>query len=181
MYAIFANIQWLAFFQKLLELTDGWYSIPCQPDSALQDLIDRKKLTVGQKIVTSGAELTGSQDPCSPLEVNNVTNNFHAPHPVSYINFNFNRSLLSHTAGINQSVNFIHKKRHFIFKEQCIQQCSNDKLPKDIGLTFAFPHEHCSFDLPILPPSLPKHTLPPPAYWFVNKHLPFVPFSKQKK
>ena len=55
--------------QAMLEVTDGWYCLPCKPDTALQDLIGRKKLAVGQKIVTTGAELAGSQESCSPLEV----------------------------------------------------------------------------------------------------------------
>ncbi|XP_076436133.1 uncharacterized protein LOC143275742 [Babylonia areolata] len=54
---------------SMLEVTDGWYCLPCKPDSALQAMIDRKKLEVGQKIVTSGAELAGSQESCSPLEL----------------------------------------------------------------------------------------------------------------
>lgn len=53
-----------------LELTDGWYSIPCLLDEAenpLVKFVNSGKIRVGGKIVTFGAELSSSQ-PCSPLE-----------------------------------------------------------------------------------------------------------------
>ncbi|KAL8609193.1 hypothetical protein ACOMHN_058813 [Nucella lapillus] len=54
---------------NMLEVTDGWYCLPCKPDSVLQALIDRGRVGVGHKVVISGAELAGSQEPCSPLEL----------------------------------------------------------------------------------------------------------------
>ena len=59
----------MCVFQMLLELTDGWYSIKAQIDVPLTDLVQHGKITVGQKICVSGAELVGSDDACSPLEV----------------------------------------------------------------------------------------------------------------
>lgn len=53
----------------MMEVTDGWYRIWAKPDPALQQLIDRKKIKIGRKIITTGAELAGSHDSCSPLEV----------------------------------------------------------------------------------------------------------------
>ncbi|XP_042313445.1 breast cancer type 2 susceptibility protein isoform X2 [Sceloporus undulatus] len=52
----------------IIEVTDGWYGIRAVLDPSLQSLLYKQKLTVGQKIVTHGAELVGSQDACSPLE-----------------------------------------------------------------------------------------------------------------
>ena len=63
------GFEWSVCSQAMLEVTDGWYSLPCKPDPALQDLIGRKRLAVGEKIITTGAELAGSQEACSPLEV----------------------------------------------------------------------------------------------------------------
>ncbi|XP_025112817.1 uncharacterized protein LOC112575292 isoform X3 [Pomacea canaliculata] len=53
----------------MMEVTDGWYRIWAKPDPALQQLIDRKKIKIGRKIITTGAELAGSHDSCSPLEI----------------------------------------------------------------------------------------------------------------
>ncbi|KAH0625067.1 hypothetical protein JD844_033125 [Phrynosoma platyrhinos] len=53
----------------VIEVTDGWYGIKAVLDPSLQSLLYKRKLTVGQKIVTHGAELVGSQDACSPLEL----------------------------------------------------------------------------------------------------------------
>ena len=50
-------------------MTDGWYSIKSQIDVPLTDLLRQGKITVGQKICVSGAELVGGEDACSPLEV----------------------------------------------------------------------------------------------------------------
>ena len=52
-----------------MEVTDGWYSLTAQLDRKLCDLVSQGKIKVGDKIVTSGAELVGSQQACSPLEV----------------------------------------------------------------------------------------------------------------
>ena len=57
-------------YQILLELTDGWYSIKAQLDVPLTDLVRQGRITVGQKLCMSGAELVGADDACSPLEVN---------------------------------------------------------------------------------------------------------------
>lgn len=52
----------------VIEVTDGWYGIRAVLDSALQSLLYRERLCVGQKIIVHGAELVGSQDACTPLE-----------------------------------------------------------------------------------------------------------------
>ncbi|XP_031194695.1 breast cancer type 2 susceptibility protein isoform X2 [Mastomys coucha] len=51
-----------------IELTDGWYAVRAQLDPPLLALIKSGRLTVGQKIITQGAELVGSPDACAPLE-----------------------------------------------------------------------------------------------------------------
>lgn len=51
-----------------IELTDGWYAVRAQLDPPLMALVKSGKLTVGQKIITQGAELVGSPDACAPLE-----------------------------------------------------------------------------------------------------------------
>ncbi|XP_036603873.1 breast cancer type 2 susceptibility protein [Trichosurus vulpecula] len=52
----------------VIEVTDGWYAIKALLDTPLLALLHRGKLTVGQKIITHGAELIGSQEACTPLE-----------------------------------------------------------------------------------------------------------------
>ncbi|XP_053564435.1 breast cancer type 2 susceptibility protein [Bombina bombina] len=52
----------------IIEVTDGWYSIKALLDPALTALLRRGRLFIGQKIVVHGAELTGSDDACTPLE-----------------------------------------------------------------------------------------------------------------
>ncbi|XP_069747697.1 breast cancer type 2 susceptibility protein isoform X2 [Narcine bancroftii] len=52
----------------VIEVTDGWYGIKALLDSPLTTLLRKRRLVVGQKIIVHGAELIGSQDPCSPLE-----------------------------------------------------------------------------------------------------------------
>ncbi|XP_048197498.1 breast cancer type 2 susceptibility protein isoform X2 [Perognathus longimembris pacificus] len=52
----------------MLELTDGWYAVKAQLDPPLVALLKNGRLTVGQKIITHGAELIGSPDACAPLE-----------------------------------------------------------------------------------------------------------------
>ncbi|XP_067221883.1 breast cancer type 2 susceptibility protein [Chanodichthys erythropterus] len=49
-------------------LTDGWYSIKGLLDLPLSAMLNKGRLRIGDKIVTSGAELVGSQEACSPLE-----------------------------------------------------------------------------------------------------------------
>ncbi|XP_050017867.1 breast cancer type 2 susceptibility protein isoform X4 [Alexandromys fortis] len=51
-----------------VELTDGWYAVKAQLDPPLVALVKSGRLTVGQKIITYGAELVGSPDACAPLE-----------------------------------------------------------------------------------------------------------------
>ncbi|XP_006879697.1 PREDICTED: breast cancer type 2 susceptibility protein [Elephantulus edwardii] len=52
----------------LLGLTDGWYMVRAQLDPPLAALLKIGRLAVGQKIVTHGAELVGTQEACAPLE-----------------------------------------------------------------------------------------------------------------
>ncbi|XDV32091.1 hypothetical protein PO909_002983 [Leuciscus waleckii] len=49
-------------------LTDGWYAIKGMLDPPLSAMLNKDRLRIGDKIVTSGAELVGSQEACSPLE-----------------------------------------------------------------------------------------------------------------
>ncbi|NWW22808.1 BRCA2 protein, partial [Falcunculus frontatus] len=52
----------------IIEVTDGWYGIRALLDPPLKAFLDRRKLTVGQKIIVHGAELVGPQNGCTPLE-----------------------------------------------------------------------------------------------------------------
>ncbi|KAK3098252.1 hypothetical protein FSP39_017630 [Pinctada imbricata] len=52
-----------------IELSDGWYCIPTTLDVPLSHLIQKGRIREGHKLCISGAELTGSQDACSPLEI----------------------------------------------------------------------------------------------------------------
>uniref|UniRef100_A0A8C5R1C1 Tower domain-containing protein n=1 Tax=Leptobrachium leishanense TaxID=445787 RepID=A0A8C5R1C1_9ANUR len=52
----------------IIEVTDGWYGIKAFLDPALTTLLRQGKLFTGQKIITHGAELVGSDDACAPLE-----------------------------------------------------------------------------------------------------------------
>ncbi|XP_044522033.1 breast cancer type 2 susceptibility protein [Gracilinanus agilis] len=52
----------------VIEVTDGWYAIKALLDPSLLALLQKGKLTIGQKIITHGAELVGSQEACTPLE-----------------------------------------------------------------------------------------------------------------
>ncbi|NXD21135.1 BRCA2 protein, partial [Spelaeornis formosus] len=52
----------------LIEVTDGWYGIRALLDPPLKAFLDRRWLTVGQKIIVHGAELVGPQNGCTPLE-----------------------------------------------------------------------------------------------------------------
>ena len=53
----------------MIELTDGWYSIRTLLDRPLTRLLNDGKLVVGQKLCVYGAELVGSEQAVSPLEV----------------------------------------------------------------------------------------------------------------
>lgn len=50
-------------------MTDGWYSIRVQLDKQLQSLAKKGKIYIGQKLYIQGAELVGSDQAVSPLEV----------------------------------------------------------------------------------------------------------------
>ncbi|NXY64080.1 BRCA2 protein, partial [Callaeas wilsoni] len=52
----------------LIEVTDGWYGIRALLDPPLKAFLDRRRLTVGQKIIVHGAELVGPRNGCTPLE-----------------------------------------------------------------------------------------------------------------
>ncbi|XP_025062869.1 breast cancer type 2 susceptibility protein isoform X3 [Alligator sinensis] len=52
----------------IIEVTDSWYSIRAVLDLPLKVLLQRRRLTIGQKIIVHGAELVGSQNACTPLE-----------------------------------------------------------------------------------------------------------------
>ncbi|NXH80225.1 BRCA2 protein, partial [Edolisoma coerulescens] len=52
----------------IIEVTDGWYGMRALLDPPLKAFLDRRRLTVGQKIVVHGAELVGPQNGCTPLE-----------------------------------------------------------------------------------------------------------------
>jgi hypothetical protein len=51
-----------------LELTDGWYSVRSEIDQALSALIDRKRISVGSKLVISNAKLLGMQEGADHLD-----------------------------------------------------------------------------------------------------------------
>ena len=50
-------------------MTDGWYSIRVKLDEYLQNLMKERKIYIGQKLYIQGAELCGSDQAVSPLEV----------------------------------------------------------------------------------------------------------------
>ncbi|KAB7495711.1 Breast cancer type 2 susceptibility-like protein, partial [Armadillidium nasatum] len=52
-----------------LTLTDGWYIIESQIDSAMISLITKKKIKIGMKLLIHGAELIASPSPCHPLQI----------------------------------------------------------------------------------------------------------------
>jgi hypothetical protein len=52
----------------MIEVSDGWYSIPAKLDYTLCRHLARNKLFVGLKIAVCGAELVGVGDPCRPLD-----------------------------------------------------------------------------------------------------------------
>ena len=52
-----------------LVVTDGWYSLPCVLDDPLKEMVKRKKIMVGTKLLVYGAELIGQSNPAHPLEV----------------------------------------------------------------------------------------------------------------
>ncbi|XP_052797202.1 uncharacterized protein LOC128229360 [Mya arenaria] len=54
--------------QVQLYLSDGWYGIPAQVDSALTRLVLAGRIFVGQKLIMARAELVGGEDASTPLE-----------------------------------------------------------------------------------------------------------------
>ena len=52
-----------------IELTDGWYSLPCALDPPLNQMVKSRKITVGTKLLIYGAELVGQSNPAHPLEM----------------------------------------------------------------------------------------------------------------
>ncbi|KAM8977619.1 breast cancer type 2 susceptibility protein [Pelodytes ibericus] len=52
----------------VIEVTDGWYGIKALLDPALTALLHKGRLFIGQKIITHGTELVGSDEACTPLE-----------------------------------------------------------------------------------------------------------------
>ena len=78
-----ARIDFLTFNNKnigqdttLIELTDGWYSIisVLTEENPLSQFIMSKKIAVGTKLITYGAELLNMSQPCSPLEAPSYQN-----------------------------------------------------------------------------------------------------------
>ena len=54
--------------EPCIELSDGWYSLPAVLDQPLKQMLGCGKISVGTKLVISGAELTGDNEPCHPLD-----------------------------------------------------------------------------------------------------------------
>lgn len=52
-----------------VEVTEGWYSLPAILDPPLKYMVQSGRITVGTKIITCGAELVGSAEPCHPLDI----------------------------------------------------------------------------------------------------------------
>lgn len=53
----------------LLELSDGWYGLPCVLDAPLQHMVTTGRIEVGTKLVLCGMEVLGLEAPAHPLEV----------------------------------------------------------------------------------------------------------------
>lgn len=51
-----------------VEVTDGWYSLPCVLDNPLKQMVKSGLITVGTKLLVYGAELIGQSNPSHPLE-----------------------------------------------------------------------------------------------------------------
>ena len=61
-----------------VELTDGWYSVAAKLDAPLLQLLQRGRITVGDKLRVFNASLAGASDACTPLENENVYLELHA-------------------------------------------------------------------------------------------------------
>ncbi|ORX37738.1 BRCA2, oligonucleotide/oligosaccharide-binding, domain 1-domain-containing protein [Kockovaella imperatae] len=58
--------------QVILELTDGWYRINAQIDSALKRAVDRGRVCVGRKLAICGVKLAPGAEGEDPLEISNM-------------------------------------------------------------------------------------------------------------
>ena len=54
--------------EVFFELTDGWYSIGCIGNEPFAQAVKKRKINIGTKLVTFGAELINHSEACSPLE-----------------------------------------------------------------------------------------------------------------
>ena len=52
----------------MLELTDGWYSLPAMPDYHLCDIISRGTIQVGTKLLVTNSSMTGFDEGIDPLD-----------------------------------------------------------------------------------------------------------------
>jgi hypothetical protein len=52
----------------VLELSDGWYSVESSIDVRLRELVERKTIRVGTKLLVSNAGLLGAPDGVDPLD-----------------------------------------------------------------------------------------------------------------
>ena len=77
-------------------MTDGWYMIKTILDTPLSVLVQKGRLTVGQKLFISGAELTGSQEASSPLEAGALV--FYSTLTWSYL------EMIQHTLRLDEEV-----------------------------------------------------------------------------
>lgn len=71
---------------RRIELTDGWYSIFCDCDEALSNLVSRHQIYIGKKLRISHAELVGGS-PGEPLEAvksSRFVLGYNQVHPASY-------------------------------------------------------------------------------------------------
>ena len=55
--------------QPSVELSDGWYDLPCVLDRPLRHMLKAGRIKVGMKLIVCGAELVGLPSPCHPLDV----------------------------------------------------------------------------------------------------------------
>uniref|UniRef100_A0A336MN35 CSON003306 protein n=1 Tax=Culicoides sonorensis TaxID=179676 RepID=A0A336MN35_CULSO len=64
--------------ENALVVSDGWYTINTEIDAEIKDKISNGVLSVGRKIITSGAELKNFENPCHPLNMpDNIRLNIH--------------------------------------------------------------------------------------------------------
>ncbi|XP_075245516.1 uncharacterized protein LOC142339388 isoform X3 [Convolutriloba macropyga] len=52
-----------------MEVSDGWYCIPCDTDQAMRELIYSGKVKLGRKIAVCGSQLINAPQPTGPLEM----------------------------------------------------------------------------------------------------------------